>query len=231
MNRRLGCLLSVLALGALSVSFEARAQVQETAPEPEGDPRSIERLRYQCRNELGRRDITLFGNGTLRVREGLFESERMDLAELAPEDLRQALADLALEDPTDGIDSVAWSGDVGGPFVEQCSMRVQLPGRNAITYSFARHDVLPLRIQRWIGLAERWAEQAKPSRPGLPKDYDPSFGDILVDDLDQRYRVQFRTPDGAGIELVGLEQPVRMIIPISALGERFVRVESSTKRP
>src|SRR5512134_204975 len=66
----------------------------ETAP---GD-RSHELLDYECRSELGRRRVTLFANGTVRVWEGLLEGQRMTLGELGPDELAAVVRRLRAED-------------------------------------------------------------------------------------------------------------------------------------
>src|SRR5262249_31989544 len=46
------------------------------------DARSVEIVRYDCVTDTTRHEITLFGNGTIRVRDGLIKHEWMGLAEL-----------------------------------------------------------------------------------------------------------------------------------------------------
>ena len=50
------------------------------------DARSTEVLRYECSNQLGRRDVTLFANGTVRLRQGLWEEQELYLDELLNEE-------------------------------------------------------------------------------------------------------------------------------------------------
>src|SRR4029079_14992464 len=60
--------------------------------------RSRELLDYRCANSLGVRQVTLFANGTVRVREGLGKEPKMRLGELGPVELAGYLRRLAAED-------------------------------------------------------------------------------------------------------------------------------------
>ena len=63
----------------------------------DGADRTTEVFRYACGNELGRRDLTLFGNGTVRFRQWTEGAMAMRLGELDPERLAIVIARL---DPT-----------------------------------------------------------------------------------------------------------------------------------
>ncbi|RMH21244.1 MAG: hypothetical protein D6696_06255 [Acidobacteria bacterium] len=191
------------------------------------DLRSLERLYYGCENELGRRDVTLFGNGTIRLRQGLKAEERMDLAELGPEELAGYLQELARRDPTRTLGDVTI--DLQGPtglFVEQCELRLQLPGQPPEGYRFSRYDAGSLELRRLIRIAERLAARAEPDEARrLPAGYWPRIGDVLENVYGHRYRVLWVTEDGLGVELDGIDQPIRMLISIAALPQVFVAVE------
>ena len=49
-------------------------------PAVRADDRSTEVLRYDCVTELARREMTLFANGTIRLRKGQIGNEWMGLA-------------------------------------------------------------------------------------------------------------------------------------------------------
>jgi len=94
------------------------------AARPEDDPSGFEILRYECANDLGRREVTLFLNGTIRLRDGEPGKELMGLGELNPDDLQGALNRLAGEDLSEaqrlpsGVDG-QWveAPNEGGTFV------------------------------------------------------------------------------------------------------------------
>src|SRR5215217_1069964 len=78
---------ALLALALLPVPLPAA---------PPASDRSTEVVRLECASDLGRREVTLFGNGTVRLREGLRgKEEALGLAELDPAELAGALARLA----------------------------------------------------------------------------------------------------------------------------------------
>ena len=67
------------------------AFVSAAALDASADNRTTVRFRYLCSNELGRRDITLFASGTVRLRQGLWNDQEMNLDELSPEQLDMAV--------------------------------------------------------------------------------------------------------------------------------------------
>ena len=77
------------------------------------DERSVEVLRFDCRTDTTRHEITLFGNGTIRVRDGLIDREWMGLAELGSDERQGFVNRLAGEDlsesasPEKGVEG-AW---------------------------------------------------------------------------------------------------------------------------
>lgn len=198
-----------------------------TLPAAGVDLRGVIRLQVECSSELGRYQLTLFGNGTIRLREGLHESEQMLLAELPPEDLRAYLAELGRDDPSDGLGDVAFGGAVAGPWVERCQVTLALPGRERFHARFTRYDTPPLKVDRLVRVAGRLAALARPSAqpPGLPPDYQPAFGDVLRNAAGERYRVIGVTTDGRAVELDGLDQPLRIYVALESLAEVFVARE------
>ncbi len=197
-------------------------------PSSAEDLRSVERLTYRCESGLGRRDITLFGNGTLRLRERVDNEDQMNLVELTPEELNQWLDHLLTEDPTDNaLDRRRIMTGVGGDWVESCEMRLTLPGRGPVVYSFGRYDTQSLELGRLIAIAERLAIRVAPTyRSDLPRDYMPSYGDVLIDRQGQRWRALWVTEDRRGVELQGLQQPIRRIVAIEALPAEYVAIEA-----
>src|SRR3954466_15974959 len=87
------------------------------------DPRSFEVLRYECASELGRREVTLFLNGTVRLRDGEPGKEAMGLAELNPDELDGAVNRLAEEDLSE---SRRLPSGVEGQWVEKCMLALHL---------------------------------------------------------------------------------------------------------
>ncbi len=122
----------IVALGQAAASAGPQAPPAASAPtvqpsQPLSGPagssspsnRSLEVLRLDCANRLGRREVTLFGNGTIRLRDGPIGKEWMGLAELNPDELQGTLRRLEQEDLADATDLPA---GVAGDWVEKCDL-------------------------------------------------------------------------------------------------------------
>lgn len=182
--------------------------------------RSIERLRYECFSDLGRREITLFANGTIRVREGLKTSPTMSLGELGRDQVDEVLARLAEIDlkETD-TDTTSVSGD----WVERCRLQLDRPGDKERVFSFSRYDTRPPGLDRLVRVAENLASRVQPSQRAqhLPTGYVPKTGDVLRRVDGQLFRIIGETADKQGVELDGLNLPLRMFSPKGMLANDF----------
>ena len=198
------------------------------------DLRSVERLRYSCSNALGRRDITLFGNGTVRLREGPYDAQRMFLAELEPEALwsqLRVLEGLRKEAEESRHDFVP-PQPLEGSLVERCTLRLELPGEEPVQASADPLETPPLWVSRAIHAAERLAEQVRPldSPERLPKSYHPKPGDVLRNVEGKIYQVISLTSDGRGVELEARDEPMRIFVALSELRAVFVAIEERARR-
>ena len=197
------------------------------------DARSTELMRYECKNELGRRDVTLFANGTVRLRQGLWEEQELYLDELLHEELASYLTrlrevvDSADERTTDLVANVP-----AGSWVDACEIRLALPGRSPATWEFSAYEVPPLVVAGLVHIAEDLAEFTRPlvDSDRLPADYEPRPGDVLRSIEGERFRVVNLTLDRRGVELEGLEVPLRIFVPLDQLGEAFASLEKQGGR-
>ena len=185
------------------------------------DLRGVERLRYDCSSTIGRRDLTLFANGTLRLREAAEgEDLRMRLAELGRAELAAYLARLAEED----LSEVDVRGpEAGGEWVESCELKLALEGRPEHSSRFGRMDSLPLALGRLLRVVDDLmleVDRLSP-RSSLPVDYEPRAGDRLRRFDGTLYRVVGLTSDGAGLELEGIDEPLVIFISLAALRDEF----------
>ena len=199
-----------------------RPQAPETETAP-GD-RSHELLDYECRSDLGRRRVTLFANGTVRVWEGLHESQRMTLGELGPDELAAFVRRLRDED----FSEVSPVAGTEGEWVERCVLRLALAGQRARRYDFGRYDSLPMALAATVRLADEIALVALPL-DRLPPGYEPRTGDVLrrVDGV--LFVVLRRTADGKGLELLGKEQPLVLFMRPEDLRAEFDALVSRRK--
>jgi len=185
------------------------------------DPRSVELLRYSCASRIARRDLTLFANGTLRLREAdPDELPRMRLAELGRAELAAFLARLAEEDLSE-VD-VRGPG-AGGDWVETCRLELMLEGTIERQFRFGRMDSLPLALGRLLRVVDDLlleVERLAP-RSRLPEDYKARAGDRLRRFDGALFVVVAYTGDGAGLELEGIDEPLVVFIPLAALRDEF----------
>lgn len=199
-----------------------------------GDERSTERFRYSCSSSLGRRDITLFGNGTVRLRQGPWEDQQMFLTELGPEDLEAQLRVLREIYDQREIQSVDLSEHppMIGEWVEQCTIRLELPDRPVSRVAFGKLEMPPLQVSRWIHVAERLGELTRPldQAERLPPGYEPRAGDLLRDADGKRFEVIGKTSDGFGVELEDKQAPLRIFYRLEDLKNVFVGVERRGQR-
>lgn len=206
-----GALRALAVLALLALPAEAQGE----------DPRSIERLRYDCASDIGRRDLTLFANGTLRLREATEgEDPRMRLAELGRAELAAYLARLAEEDLSE-VD--VQRPEASGDWVEVCSLELLLADRPGRLLRFGHMDTLPLPLGRLLRVVDDLLLEVDRLAPRsrLPADYEPRAGDRLRRFDGALYRVVAYTGDGAGLELEGIDEPLVVFISLAALRDEF----------
>jgi hypothetical protein len=192
----------------------------------QGDDRSTEILRYECRTDVARRETTLFANGTIRLRKGQIGNERMGLAELAPDKLEGFVNRLAAEDLSE-----AKSPDKGpeGAWIERCELRLQIPGKDLQTFQLGQYDRLPLSLSHVVRIAQELEKKVPvvKERDDLPAGYEPRRGDVLKHVGDgNRFRIMGFTSDGKGIELEGIDQPIELYVPRDQIRKKFTELLS-----
>lgn len=182
--------------------------------------RTREIVRYDCGNALGHREVTLFGNGTVRIRDGERGKELMGLAELNPDQLQGALNRLQAEDLSEDRVEKGIQGD----WIERCELRLELPGKPLQTFRFGRYDQLPLHLSRVLLVVGDVAAEVGDVRgkEELPVGYEPRPGDVLKRVDGQRFRIRAFTADKKGVELQGIDAPLTLFILRDQLRQEFV---------
>jgi hypothetical protein len=106
----------VAALAGLAIAGAVSAAAQ---PIPTG--RGDVLLRRDCRSAIAREEVTLFGNGTVRLRSGPLGEERMVLVEVTRDEVESLVAALRAEDFAE-----AGAGSAGpeGDWVERCVLEL-----------------------------------------------------------------------------------------------------------
>ncbi len=185
------------------------------------DPRSLELLRFDCASRIASRELTLFANGTLRLREErVGEERRMRLAELGSGELAAYLARLAGED----LVEVDLRGpELSGDWVEACEVVLALPERPPRRLRFGLVDSLPLALGRVLAVVDDLMVEVETRSPRsrLPADYEPRPGDRLRRIDGAIFEVVAFTGDGAGVELLAVDIPLVIFVPRAALRDEF----------
>lgn len=189
------------------------------------DPRSTVLLRRDCLGETGHADVTLFANGTIRLREGEGPARTMRLAEL-PLDVLQAyvnrLEEIDLSETESGLPEVELK------WVGRCEIELGIGDGEPRVFQFGTFDSLSLALSRVNSIVGELVEEAEERTPKghLPRDYKPRAGDVLVRADGARFKVIGYTSDKNGIELQGVDQPLTIYVPADDMDEWFTELVS-----
>lgn len=213
------CVLGQL-LGWLAAAVAA---VEEARPLSR---RSHEVLDYDCYNSLDREDVTLFWNGTIRLRGGP-PDENLWLVEIGAEEADayvRRLEEIPLADSEPPPDTVA------GTWTEHCLLTVTIPGKEPQSYRFGVYDTLSLELRRVVEIAKELRRRVDTSLPPegvqrLPSGYEPKFGDLLRHQNGHVYEVIGFTADGNAVELQGRDEPFTLYVQKAEIRRLFVRLE------
>jgi len=212
MKRRAAAYLVFLSVLAL---LPARAVA---APDP--TDRSRELLKINCKNAFRRREVTLFANGTIRLRDGRLGDEALGLLELGRDELDAIVRRLAAEDlgPSDRP-----SAGPTGDWVERCQLDLELRNRPLQVFNFGRYDALPLALDHVVKIADELGDRIKNLQASdtLPSDYTATPGDVLRRFDGQLYKVIRFTDDNRAVELEGVVQPFELFVPVGEMKNEF----------
>ncbi len=186
--------------------------------------RSTLLLDYECHRSNSETRLTLFGNGTLRLKEtppGL--AERMFLHDLLAEQLEGFRNRLEAVDLRE-IESLALHLRRDGELTETCS--IELNRREGqVRFSYQVQDALPLGIDNVLFVVRDLLDVMDESgRSNVPKEYEPEVGDILERKDGNHFRVVGLSTLMEGIELQGVDQPMVLYLQRKELRGEFVRV-------
>ena len=182
-------------------------------------------LRRDCLGESGHADVTLFANGTIRVREGEEPERQMRLAELPLDVLRayvNRLEEIDLSETEAGVPDteLRWTG--------RCQIELGIGDDEPQVFQFGPFDSLSLALSRVNTIVGELVVEVEERLPKghLPRDYQPRAGDILVRTDGSRFKVIAYTSDKKGIELQGIEQPLTIYVNVDDMDEWFTELLS-----
>jgi hypothetical protein len=217
-------------LVSASTAIGQVARPREAEPVVIDDRRSHELIRRDCRSQIGRNELTLFANGTLRHRYGPPDALIMMLLEIPPDEVEALTRRLAQEDlsETDRRTRTA-----GGDWIEVCTLTLRLPGQPEEILSYGSFDSRSLALSRVTAVTDELEARirAESSRSKLPVGYLPRRGDVLLRFDGSRYRVVGYTQFKRGIEVIGLEQPMTLFVAIEELDKEFSELLSRRDGP
>jgi len=187
-------------------------------------------VRQECVSEIGRREVTLFANGTVRLREGLRGQEVMTLGELGRGELEAILRRFADEDLRET--DLSTQG-VEGAWVERCSLELALAGEPERRLGYGRYDSLSLPLSRVLRIVEDIARAADPRarQEHLPAGYQARLGDRLRRVDGELFEVTGFTSDHRGVELQGVDQPLTLYVLKEELPREFVSLVPRREAP
>jgi hypothetical protein len=197
---------------------------------PNLDPRSIMLVREGCKSSLGRSEITLFANGTIRLREGPTGAERMVLREVDPAQMdayRNRLREIDLSEVE--REATAPSGD----WTESCELDLELPGETRDVFYYQRYSSGSLALERVRNVLSDLREEVEKSVASaeIPPSYKPQPGDRLERADGAIFEVVGYTDDGKGVELSGIDLPLTLFVEKDKLAVVFVRLVDPAQTP
>jgi len=187
------------------------------------DLRSVVLLRYDCRAKVDRSEVTLFANGTLRVRSGPPGAEQLFLFESGAAEVTAWRHRL---DEIDLSEGESPNLPIAGDWLERCELEVRQGERPPRTFRFGRFDTLTGGLFRVKMIAEELLAQAreKSAPAGLPHDYKPRPNDCLQRIGGGIFRLLGSTMDGKGLELEGIDVPLTILTTRQELPRLFAAV-------
>ena len=187
--------------------------------------KSTELVDHRCVGDLAEDQLTLFANGTVRLRERVGEREDMLLAELERNEIDAFVARLLDVDLSEAEPSKL---GITGEWISQCGLTLSLPDRPSVFFRYGRFDVLPhaLDTVRLVLTEVESLARTRAVHGALPKDYEPKPGDFLRRGDGELFEVIGLTSDGKGVELNGINQPVTIYVALADFRSVFVAQEN-----
>lgn len=200
------------------------------------DPRGWELFRHFCGNTLGRRELSVFLDGTLRFRVRDKSGDEVKLGELSSATLTRIYSQVRETIRGLGREDRIWLQNPGqrgfsGELQQVCGIDIRLPDEPIKSFRFSPMEITPLWLGQLRQLAEELSERAEPlTSNGLPQGYAPRFGDVLRRRDGILFRFVGLTSDGKAWMVEQIGQPVTTYYPASEIGTLFIALVESPQR-
>lgn len=198
------------------------------------DPSAWVLFRRQCREGEREIEISLFANGTIRVRRGLGYGS-ISLGQLSDFQFAHFLRSIAGETEAaySFIDFDLSSTGPADSASETCEIAVRLPERREITFVYGEFDAPPLWVSGLAAVGDELDSLTQPSRVSeIPIGYLPSPGDFLRRRDGSLFQIVGLTTDGKAVILDSPLQPLREYYPLTDIPKHFVSlIRESSLRP
>jgi hypothetical protein len=210
---------------ALAVATALVAASSSAGAEP--SPNTVELVNHRCVGDLAEDHLTLFANGTVRLRERVAERASMLLAELDRAELDGFVARLR---EIDLSEAESLRAGISGEWISQCGLSLALAGEPRYFFRYGRFDVLPHSLERVRGVLGEVETLARTrARHGaLPEGYQPKPGDFVRRTDREIFEVIGLTADGGGVELRGIDQPVTIYVALADFRAIFIALEKGS---
>lgn len=218
--------------GALLAVVTALPAASAGSPPRESDNRSLELVRRDCSTRLGRHEVTLFANGTIRLRKWSGDDSSMTLAELGREEVdafRRRFAAIDLRETPERP-----PGGVTGEWVDRCDLflapelelRLKSDDPRLRRFHFGAFDTFDLGFSTLLKIVDELEAKAaaQADTNDLPADYRPKMGDKLLRSDGVEFEVVNFTVVGDGVELRGTLAPLTIYVSRADLPRLFVRL-------
>jgi hypothetical protein len=186
--------------------------------------KTIELVDHRCVGDLAEDDLTLFANGTVRLRERVGERSEMLLAELERFELDGFVARLLA---IDFEEAESLRHGITGEWISQCGLTLALPDQAPAFFRYGRFDVLPhpLESARLVLTELEALARTRAVHGALPAGYEPKSGDFVRRKDGELFEVMGFTSDGKGVELSGINQPITLYVALADFRDLFIAKE------
>lgn len=217
----------VAAAAGLAAAPAALAQPSASELSPTLSQRAVV-VRRACRTDQMQRELTLFGSGVVRLRDGVLGGEAAGTFDLSPQEFFDFLQRLRGEDLSE-VQHLSQGPQ--GDWISRCVLTLELPGKAQQTFFYGPYDRLHLNLARVLRIVDEIEAKVPDIKISdrLPEDFVPRLGDVLRRQDGALFRVVGFTSDGKGVRLEGTATPLALYLTPEELVHQFVALVERDK--